>query len=42
VLELAGTYPGWVDVVDWVTAAASQDERRQLFRDTATRVYRLG
>ncbi len=41
VLELAGTYPDWVDIVDWVTASASRDERRKLFRDNAIRVYRL-
>ncbi len=41
VLELAGTYPGWVDIVDWVVADASDDERRKLFRDTATAFYRL-
>ena len=41
VLELAGTYPEWVDIVDWVVAEASQDERRKLFRDTAIRFYRL-
>ena len=41
VLELAGTYPQWVEVVDWVIASASSDEKRKLYRDTATRVYRL-
>jgi L-fuconolactonase len=41
VLELAGTYPQWVEVVDWVIAGASADEKRKLYRDTATRVYRL-
>jgi L-fuconolactonase len=41
VLELAGTYPQWVEVVDWVIEGASADEERKLYRDTATRVYRL-
>ena len=41
VMELAGTYPQWVDIVDWVTEGASRDEKRKLFRDTAIRVYRL-
>jgi len=41
VLELAGTYPQWVETVDWIVADASEDERRKLFRDTATRFYRL-
>ena len=42
VVELAGTYTGWVEIVDWVTAEASADERRRLFRDNATAFYRLG
>lgn len=41
VVELAGPYPQWVDIVDWITAGASEDERRALFRDTAIDVYRL-
>ncbi len=41
VLELAGTYPQWVEVVDWVIEGASPEEKRKLYRDTATRVYRL-
>ena len=41
VLELAGTYPDWVDIVDWVVAGASADEKRKLFRDNAIRFYRL-
>jgi L-fuconolactonase len=41
VLELAGTYPQWVEVVDWVIEGASSEEKRKLYRDTATRVYRL-
>jgi L-fuconolactonase len=41
VLELAGTYPDWVDIVDWVTAGATAEERRKLFRDNTIRVYKL-
>jgi predicted TIM-barrel fold metal-dependent hydrolase len=41
VLELSGTYGDWVGIVDWIVALASEDERRNLFRDTAIRVYRL-
>lgn len=41
VLTLAGSYPNWVGIVDWIVAAASADEKRKLFRDTAIRVYRL-
>jgi L-fuconolactonase len=41
VLELAGTYSDWVGILDWIVAGASADERRQLFRDTAIRVYGL-
>jgi L-fuconolactonase len=41
VLELAGTYPQWVEIVDWVIEGASATEKRKLFRDNAIRVYRL-
>ena len=41
VLELAGTYPQWVEIVDWVIAGASADEKRKLYRDNAIRAYRL-
>jgi L-fuconolactonase len=41
VMELASTYPEWVDIVDWVTVGASADEKRKLFRDNAIRFYRL-
>jgi L-fuconolactonase len=41
VLELAGTYPQWVAVVDWVVEGASAEEKRKLYRDTAIRTYRL-
>jgi L-fuconolactonase len=41
VLELAANYPGWVSVVDRVVAGASQADLRNLFRETASRAYRL-
>ncbi|HET6620866.1 MAG TPA: amidohydrolase family protein [Dongiaceae bacterium] len=41
VLELAGTYPQWVDIVDWAVEGASPAEKRKLFRDNAIRDYRL-
>lgn len=41
VVELAGSYTGWVEIVDWVTAEASPEERQRLFRDNATAFYRL-
>lgn len=41
VSELAGSYPEWVEIVDWVTAGATLQEKRKLFRDNAIRVYRL-
>lgn len=41
VLELAGKYPQWVEIVDWVVEGASPEEKRKLFRDTAIDFYRL-
>lgn len=41
VLELAGTYPQWVEIVDWVIAGATPEEQRKLYRDNAIRAYRL-
>jgi L-fuconolactonase len=41
VMELAGTYPQWIEVVDWVIEGASADEKRKLYRDTAIKTYRL-
>ncbi|MGH7118834.1 MAG: amidohydrolase family protein [Acetobacteraceae bacterium] len=41
VLELAGTYADWVGTVDWIVSAATEHEKRELFHDTAVRVYRL-
>jgi L-fuconolactonase len=42
VLKLASTYPEWVRLVRAVVYDASSAEQRQLFRETAERVYRLG
>ena len=41
VSELAGTYPEWVEIVDWVVEGATPEEKRKLFRDNAIRFYRL-
>ncbi|MDZ5454295.1 amidohydrolase family protein [Labrys sp. ZIDIC5] len=41
VLELAGTYPDWVHVVDEIVHDCSPSERRKLFRDNAAAFYRL-
>jgi L-fuconolactonase len=41
VSELAGTYPQWVEIVDWVVESATAAEKRKLFRDNAIRFYRL-
>ena len=41
VLELAGTYPQWVEIVDWVVEGCTLDEKRKLFRDNAIATYRL-
>jgi L-fuconolactonase len=41
VLELAGTYPDWVDIVEWVVEGATPEEKRKLFRDNAIGFYRL-
>ncbi len=41
VSELTHRYPDWVAILDDVVAGASEGERRKLFRDTVTRVYRL-
>lgn len=42
VLELAGTYPDWVNIVDDITRDAGEQNRRKLFRDNAIAFYRLG
>jgi L-fuconolactonase len=39
---LAGTYAGWVDILDWATAGCTDEERRKLFRDNGIKAYRLG
>ena len=41
VSELAGTYPQWVEIVDWVIEGTTPAEKRKLFRDNAIRFYRL-
>jgi L-fuconolactonase len=41
VLELAGPYPQWVEIVDWVVEDATVEEKRKLFRDNAISFYRL-
>jgi len=41
VSELATTYANWVAVVDRITAGASRAELEDLYRNTATRFYRL-
>jgi L-fuconolactonase len=41
VQELAGTYPGWVEIVYDVVRLASTYEKRKLFRDTAKAFYRV-
>ena len=42
VSTLAIDYARWVALVEDALAGASEDERRRLFRGTATEVYRLG
>jgi L-fuconolactonase len=41
VLELAGAYPDWVDIVDNITHGADEQDRRKLFRENAIAFYRL-
>ena len=41
VVELAGTYPEWVEIVDWIVEGCTSQEKRKLFRDNAIRTYRL-
>jgi L-fuconolactonase len=41
VSELSHTYPEWVAILDEITAAASEDEKRAFWRDTAIRTYGL-
>jgi L-fuconolactonase len=42
VSEQTHRYADWVEIVDQALAGASEDERRRLFRATATAFYRLG
>lgn len=41
VSELTHRYPQWVAILDEIVAGASMEERRKLYRDNVTRVYRL-
>ena len=41
VSSLTHAYPAWVEILDEAIAGASLDEQRQLYRETARRVYRL-
>lgn len=41
VSELAGTYPQWVEIVEWVVEGSTPEEERKLFRDNAIEFYRL-
>jgi L-fuconolactonase len=41
VATLALSYPTWVDILDETLSAASQDEKRKFWRDTAIKAYRL-
>jgi L-fuconolactonase len=41
VSEQTHRYPVWVQILDEVTAGATLEERRKLFRGTAARIYRL-
>ena len=41
VSKLSHRYPDWVDMIDRVIAGSSPEEQRQLYRETAIRVYRL-
>lgn len=42
VSELATSYQRWVNLVDTITAKASAQEKRKLYRDNANAFYRLG
>lgn len=41
VINLAGQYSQWIEIVDWIVEGCSADEIAALYRDTATRAYRL-
>jgi L-fuconolactonase len=40
-LSLTASYADWLDIVEAALAGASALDRQKLFRDTATRIYRL-
>lgn len=42
VLDLAGSYTGWVDTLDALVAGCTDEEKRKLYRDNALGFYRLG
>jgi L-fuconolactonase len=41
VAELAIGYAEWVDLVEWVVAGCTPEEKRKLFRGNAMSFYRL-
>lgn len=41
VSTLAITYPAWVEIVDRLIADLSEDEQRQIYRNTARQFYRI-
>lgn len=41
VIELACSYPEWMEIVEWVIDDASSAEKRKLLRDNAIRFYKL-
>ena len=41
VSEQTHRYPMWVQILDEVIAGTTPDEQRKLYRETATRIYRL-
>jgi L-fuconolactonase len=41
VLELAASYGKWADIVDRAAVHLSHADRRKIFRENATRTYRL-
>lgn len=41
VMELAGSYPEWVSIIDSIIGGCSLEEKRKLFRDNAIDTYRL-
>jgi L-fuconolactonase len=41
VSELAGSYPQWLETLDWATEGFSATDKRKLFHDNAIKTYRL-